>query len=578
MYRPNKRHLQPLLISNINDLPDNKKKRLEQSWAHTFYREFFCRLNEDAFSVLYVDHPSRPNVPINWLVGLETLKAGFGWSDEELYDHFCFDLQVRYALGLRDISEGEFDLRSLYYFRERLSQYNLEHGINLLKQAFENITDQQLTILKIKAGQQRMDSTMVASNILGMSRLQLLVEALQRMYRILSEEDQKQKEEIFMPYMEGHSGQYVYRIKGKKDIDEHLEDIGLIIHSLLAELKGTYDQQPAYQVLNRCFEDNFVLVEQKVQAKQNKELRSDSLQSLDDLEATYRKKGQLGYKGFSANLSETCDPHNDIQLITSVQVASNNIDDTQLLVEALPNLKERTGVEVLYTDGAFAGPTVDPILAQCQVELLPTGIRGREPSSEKLNLADFELELEKNNHPVKITCPQGQVVAVFKSKQGKSFQADFDCKVCDACSLKIHCSARPGKKRATHRLTFTTKQISVAQRRRKMKTSQPTGKNLRAAIEGTIREVKHPFASGKLPVRGLFRVTAMIISSVTMTNVRRIYHSIERKRKLERKMKTQKQKRNEGIGSLGFSFFQFSSCLSKQFFTFMAFRKLNCVC
>ena len=68
MYRANQRHLQPFLISNITDLPATKRKRLEQSWAHTFYREFFCRINEDAFAVLYVDYPSRPNVPINWTV------------------------------------------------------------------------------------------------------------------------------------------------------------------------------------------------------------------------------------------------------------------------------------------------------------------------------------------------------------------------------------------------------------------------------------------------------------------------------------------------------------------------------
>lgn len=94
MYKANKRHLQPLLISNVNDLPEKKRKRLANSWADDFFQNFFSRINEDAFAVLYVDFPSRPNVPINWLIGLETLKAGFGWSDEELYDHFCFDLQV----------------------------------------------------------------------------------------------------------------------------------------------------------------------------------------------------------------------------------------------------------------------------------------------------------------------------------------------------------------------------------------------------------------------------------------------------------------------------------------------------
>jgi len=163
MFKTNKRHLQPLLISNINDLPEKHRKLLENSWAATFYREFFCLLKEEAFEGLYADCPSRPNVPVNWLVALETLKSAFGWSDEELYEHFLFDLQVRYALGLHDLHEGYFDLRTLYYFRERLSCYNLEHGANLLIEAFENITDQQLKALKVKTSIQRMDSTQIAS-------------------------------------------------------------------------------------------------------------------------------------------------------------------------------------------------------------------------------------------------------------------------------------------------------------------------------------------------------------------------------------------------------------------------------
>lgn len=84
LVRKNNRHLQPELISNVNDLPEKHRKRLETSWAGVFYREAFSRLDEDAFSVLYADIPSRPNIPVNVLVGLESLKADFGWSDEEL--------------------------------------------------------------------------------------------------------------------------------------------------------------------------------------------------------------------------------------------------------------------------------------------------------------------------------------------------------------------------------------------------------------------------------------------------------------------------------------------------------------
>ena len=537
MYKANKRHLQPLLISNVNDLPEKKRKRLANSWAEDFYSDFFSRIHEDAFAVLYVDHPSRPNVPINWLIGLETLKSGFGWSDEELYDHFCFDLQVRYALGIHDLNASDFDLRTLYYFRERLSRYNLAHGVNLLTQAFEQITDQQVTALQVKTGKQRMDSTQIASNVLGMSRLQLLVEAVQRMHRTLSEADQQRHGETFAPYLQGHSGQYVYRIKGKEAAQTHLQQIGEVIYLLLEELQAGYAQEPAYQVLARFFADNFRLEAQAVCPKANQELAADSLQSVDDLEATYRRKGSRDYKGYVANLSETCDPENAVQLITKVQVAPNNTNDNTLLLEALPNLKARTGLETLYTDGPYAGPEVDPALQQHQVEQIQTGINGKTLDPGKLYLVDFEIEQNEQGVPTRITCPRGQSVPVRLSSRQRSYQADFDPSLCLTCPFQLEgrCPARSGKKRPSFRLTFLLSQIAVAKRRRRMRLSKQAGKNHRAAIEGTIREVKHPFPAGKLPVRGLFRMTCVTVGSAAMTNVRRIHHYWEEKRKEERR-------------------------------------------
>ena len=69
----------------------------------------------------------------------------------------------------------------MYNFRQRLSRYNQEQGVNVLEQVFEDISDQQIQTLEVRTGQQGMDSTQVASNILEASRLQLLVEAIQRL-------------------------------------------------------------------------------------------------------------------------------------------------------------------------------------------------------------------------------------------------------------------------------------------------------------------------------------------------------------------------------------------------------------
>jgi hypothetical protein len=76
----------------------------------------FCRIDEEIFADLYGEGPSRPNVPADVLVGLEILKSGFGWSDRELYEQLCFNLRVRHAVGMEDLGEEVFELRTLRVF------------------------------------------------------------------------------------------------------------------------------------------------------------------------------------------------------------------------------------------------------------------------------------------------------------------------------------------------------------------------------------------------------------------------------------------------------------------------------
>jgi hypothetical protein len=523
MYKSNQKHLQPLLISNVNDLPEEQRQRLESSWAGEFYREFFCRIREETFAVLYADVPSRPNTPINVLLGLETLKAGYGWSDEELYDHFNFDLQVRYALGYHGLHEGHFELRTLYYFRQRLSKYNQEHGLNLVAQAFEDITDQQMVALKVKASIQRMDSTQIASNILDMSRLQLLVEGLQRLWRILSEAEKQGYAEWLGEYVKSGSGQYVYRVKGKEATALHTLQVGQAIYRLLEETKAVYGKTPIYQVLERLLKENFNLTKAGAQVKPNQEIGAGCLQSIDDQEATFRRKGPAEFKGYVANLTQTCEPENPVQLITKVQVAPNNVDDADLLIQAVPDLKERTGLATLYADGAYGSPAADEQLIEHNIELLQTGIRGRSPVADKLSLSQFDFTTNEKGKPLSITCPNGQTLPVEPGRT-TGYIARFDPQLCQTCpfALQNRCRATPSKRDPSFKLSFTQREVNWAKRRKRFESTRHSGKNPRAAIEAVARSVKHPFPAGKLPVRGLFRATCMLVASAAMSNIRSI--------------------------------------------------------
>lgn len=555
MFRKNTKHQQPALISAASELPGKQRKRLENSWAGAFYKEFFSRIDEQSFAVLYSEKDSRPNVPVNVLVGLEALKAGFGWSDQEMYEHFCYDLQVRYAVGYDRLGDGDFEIRSLYYFRERLSKYNAEQGINLLEKAFEKITDAQIMDLKVRTGMQRMDSTQIASNIVSASRLRLLVEAVQRVERVLNEADRARLSETFAPYIQDSAGHYTYRVKGKQAQQEHLQQIGQTIHALLQELKSAYATELAYQVLGRIFAENFNLLESGPRAKENTEITSACLQSVDDLEASYRTKGSGHYKGYVANITETCDPENEIQLITKVQVAPNNVDDGQLLAEALPNLKERTAVEIMITDGGYGSEVSDDALQEQEVTLIQTAIRGVQPSADKFSLSDFVIEQNEKGEPNWLTCPQGHSVPVLAGRT-TGWQVRFDPSLCSACPFqeKGRCRTQPQKRDPRYLLTFTTHEMRAAQRRKNYLAHQAHSHNLRSAVESTVRSVKHPFPAGKLPVRGQFRVTCMAIASAATTNVRRIQRYLISKRK---QAEAAKSPQSEARSAAVVSFFAF---------------------
>ena len=67
MFVPNNQHSQMPMFGSIDSLPKKVRQRLHASWAGTFYREIFVRIDEKLFAGLYSDGPSRPIIPVNVL-------------------------------------------------------------------------------------------------------------------------------------------------------------------------------------------------------------------------------------------------------------------------------------------------------------------------------------------------------------------------------------------------------------------------------------------------------------------------------------------------------------------------------
>lgn len=196
MFRTHSDHAQDDFFSSTNQLPPDKRNKLLASPHWCFYELIFCHIDEHLFACLYSDIASRPNAPINCMVAALILNHHFGWSFETLFRQIDFDLLTRAALGLRTLSFTPFVPSTLFDFQRRLFTYQITTGKNLFEQVFDALTADQLKSLGLKTSIQRTDSVLIASNIQDYRRLQLIIEVLLRLHRIVSDEDKTTVQEL----------------------------------------------------------------------------------------------------------------------------------------------------------------------------------------------------------------------------------------------------------------------------------------------------------------------------------------------------------------------------------------------
>ena len=120
------------LTDSTFQLTKREQHFLEKSWAKTFADKVFPAIDEGIFSVLYSDKASRPNTPVNVIVGALILKEALGDTDDELVQALMFDIRYQYALHTTSFEEQPLSDRTLSRFRARCLAYETETEIDLI--------------------------------------------------------------------------------------------------------------------------------------------------------------------------------------------------------------------------------------------------------------------------------------------------------------------------------------------------------------------------------------------------------------------------------------------------------------
>lgn len=132
--------------------------------------------------------------------------------------------------------------------------------------------------------------------------------------------------------------------------------LGILSYKLLSLF--CENDKKHYKTLRRIFEDQFK-IDQNGQASPmpNSGISPGSVQAPYDIDCAYRDKDGKKVKGYSVNITETCD-EDESNLITDVHVDKANKADVDFVEPAIDQNAKVTGhfPENLNVDGAYQSP------------------------------------------------------------------------------------------------------------------------------------------------------------------------------------------------------------------------------
>lgn len=529
-----KNNIQQLSIDDpLHTMPQYLRDILEKSWAHPFQKYIFPHINEERFSVLYSNNmATRPNSPVNIIIGLLMLKELFQLSDEELIGSLYFDIRFQYALRTTSYDKQPVSINTLTNFRTRLVEYEEQTGIDLLKEEVEDQAELITTYLNIDGGKARMDSLMVSTSAKKLTRLELVYNVNARMVKALNKINATLLPEDCKAYLEkGHKNETIYRTRDTETESKltHLLKQSMILYDIATQAEEKIRQTEEYQLLSRMIKEQLKADESgTLIPKEGKEISPVSLQNPTDPDATYRKKNKESHVGYVLNVLETYNGENSV--ITTYDYKPNVYSDSKFADDVIHDLanrtKEQTDTLQIIVDGAYYEQNKAEEALSQGIELIPTELVGRKPTEGKISITSFVMDQEKNKV---IACPNG------KKPEGSYFNANtytakFRKEDCEVCPHQANCPIKQQKKYNTIR--FSKKQYQTTLQRERMQTEEYIKlANERAGVEGIPSVFRRKYHIDSIPVRGLLRSKIWVGFKIAASNIKKLLKQASKPRK-----------------------------------------------
>lgn len=203
-------------------------------------------------------------------------------------------------------------------------------------------------------------------------------------------------------------------------------------------------------------------------------------------------------KGYSTNITETCDEEDKPSLITNVDVVGATTADNAYVKSGVKGTEDVTGnkVETLHSDGAYQSEDNRKFAEENGIDFVANGIQGK-PSR-------FDLE-QTDEHTLEVTDKQtGEVISAILVKDDK---------------WKVPVTNKEGKKDWRY---FGRDQIEKAKTRREVESIPFDERKKRNNVEAIIFQYCFHTRNNKTRYRTLFKHKLQAVARCVWINVRRL--------------------------------------------------------
>ncbi|MFB3887755.1 MAG: IS1182 family transposase [Thermodesulfobacteriota bacterium] len=499
--------------------------------SDSFYRKFKeivePLIHDEQFETMYCEGNGRPAISPSLLAMATILQFYRNLSDREMERACMYDIEVKYALGLK-LNERPFDHSSLGDFRKRL----LENGKE--KEIFDCILSHLVEQGLIEKDEiQRIDATHVIADIAIPTMVTLVKKGIYEILKSL-----KRKHEGALKKVEGEIKLSEYtkekinlEAPGRMDMEKKKKKLVEVIndaHVVLKHAKGIKPDRnlkKGIDLLKRILQENIEEDEEGNPKEKNyKEKPKDILVSPVDPDARYGAKSHTKrFTGYKANITETVNS----RFITNIKAMPGNRLDGEGVVAAVTEQKAQGLVpSKVIGDAAYGDGIYRKNLKQdgTQVVAPLRKKNGRTKWIYSKNM--FQYDEKKQT----LTCPQGVTTkANFYDRQKEVRTFHFLMRICKRCPVQKECTndkdgrRTVGISRVYHEIMEAERYNSTDQFKEDMK--------LRPPIEGKVSELTRYHGLRRARYRGLIKVGLQCYFTAVAVNIKRwIKSMLERMR------------------------------------------------